>query len=262
MAKTFFISHAFKDGQQDAEELVDALEYLGASCFLGPRDQPPPQGRDFAEDMFDEAKTCTALVVLATEQAMDSKTIRQEIAAARSANRPIVPILKTAPRPPLWDLISTVQCLPWTGARSTAEKLIVHYVRKLPTIAIVDDKPDSTPGLAEKLRYWGFVVTEYTDGKLALARLTQNPVDLAILDHDLGEDQPTGQEMFYHFRSSHPEMALIILTGSCSGFSTELSYLEAGVDDYIRKPIPAAVVAARARRVLLRAMQSQKAPAP
>jgi len=95
-------------------------------------------------------------------------------------------------------------------------------------------------------------VVEAADGQEALDRL-QDPrgVDLVILD--LGLPRVDGLEVLRRIRGTVTTagLAVIVLTGSTDP-STEAQVMEAGADDYIRKPLDPARFLGRVKAVLRR----------
>jgi two-component system sensor histidine kinase/response regulator len=123
------------------------------------------------------------------------------------------------------------------------------------SILLVDDETSTLRALEGCLAPLGFRVCMATNGADALALLDARPLALAILDLMMpGMD---GLELLAHIRA-HPtarDTPVIMLTNETER-EARLRGLEAGVDDYLEKPLDAAVLLARAR-TLLRLKQSR-----
>jgi Tfp pilus assembly pilus retraction ATPase PilT len=122
-----------------------------------------------------------------------------------------------------------------------------------PHILIVDDDA-VTRGIARALlTNNGFRVSEAADGVLALEQLaTLRDVSLLVLD--LAMPHKTGQEVLRQLRSSISTSALpVIVLTSASDNRTEIDMLEAGADDYVRKPLDPERFLVRIKAALRRA---------
>jgi diguanylate cyclase (GGDEF)-like protein len=126
-------------------------------------------------------------------------------------------------------------------------------------VLIADDDPVSRRALEATLSGWGYEVEVVTDGQQALDALLRekNPPRLAILDWMMpGLDGPEVCRTV-RARTQGPYSWLLLLTSRKKG-SDLIAGLEAGADDYIRKPFDPGELKARLRvgeRIL--ALQSQ-----
>ena len=113
-------------------------------------------------------------------------------------------------------------------------------------ILIVDDDPLSRKILVRALLQAGYVCRESSDGMDALRLVHADPPSLLLLDFDM--PGLNGAEVLKQLRADHdPEIAqlpAIMLTGH-GGEDSEVLCLEAGADDFVTKPINAAVLRAR-----------------
>jgi sigma-B regulation protein RsbU (phosphoserine phosphatase) len=126
-------------------------------------------------------------------------------------------------------------------------------------ILVVDDDAISRKILAQLLASAGHESRECEDGAKALQLIHANPPSLLLLDFDM--PGLNGAEVLRRLRSdANPAVAqipTIMLTGHGSEES-EVSCLQAGADDFVTKPINAAVLRARIETQLrLRSMRRQ-----
>lgn len=117
------------------------------------------------------------------------------------------------------------------------------------TIALVDDDKNILASVTMLLEQEGYHVRSYTDGASALTALTATPPDLAILDIKM--PRMDGMELLRRLRQS-AEMPVIFLTSKDEEID-ELMGLNAGADDYIRKPFSQRLLLERVKAVLRRA---------
>jgi len=126
-------------------------------------------------------------------------------------------------------------------------------------ILVVDDDAISRKILAQLLTSAGHESRECEDGAKALQLIHAKPPSLLLLDFDM--PGLNGAEVLRRLRSdANPAVAqipTIMLTGHGSEES-EVSCLQAGADDFVTKPINAAVLRARIETQLrLRSMRRQ-----
>ena len=122
------------------------------------------------------------------------------------------------------------------------------------TIALVDDDKNILASVSMLLEQEGYHVRTYTDGASALSALTATPPDLAILDIKM--PRMDGMELLRRLRQSG-EIPVIFLTSKDEEID-ELMGLNAGADDYIRKPFSQRLLLERVKAVLRRG-ESKKA---
>src|SRR5438105_11161848 len=126
-------------------------------------------------------------------------------------------------------------------------------------ILVVDDDAISRQVLAQRRASGGYDCRECEDGAKALQLIPAKPPSLLLLDFDM--PGLNGAEVLRRLRSdADPAVAqipTIMLTGHGSEES-EVSCLQAGADDFVTKPINAAVLRARIETQLrLRSMRRQ-----
>ena len=117
------------------------------------------------------------------------------------------------------------------------------------TIALVDDDRNILTSVGMLLEQEGYHVRTYADGASALSALQATPPDLAILDIKM--PRMDGLELLRRLRQNG-DMPVIFLTSKDEEID-ELMGLNAGADDYIRKPFSQRLLLERVRAVLRRA---------
>jgi DNA-binding response OmpR family regulator len=128
------------------------------------------------------------------------------------------------------------------------------YMKKHPTIMVVDDDAVIVKMLERILRLEGYDVITAGDGKAALLLLEKAKPDLVILDIMMpGLD---GIQVLQIMRQ-HSDVPVIMLTAKCEDFSV-LQTLELGADDYVKKPFRTQVLLARIQSKLRRARRKPK----
>jgi two-component system, OmpR family, response regulator ChvI len=116
------------------------------------------------------------------------------------------------------------------------------------TIALVDDDRNILTSVSMALEAEGFSVRCYNDGAEALRGLTQQPVDLAVLDIKM--PRMDGMELLTQLRKS-VAIPVIFLTSKDDEVD-ELLGLRMGADDYIKKPFSQRLLIERIRAILRR----------
>src|SRR6202051_3152811 len=124
------------------------------------------------------------------------------------------------------------------------------------TIALVDDDKNILASVTMLLEQEGYHVRSYNDGASALTALAANPPDMAILDIKM--PRMDGMELLRRLRQSH-EIPVIFLTSKDEEID-ELMGLNAGADDYIRKPFSQRLLLERVKAVLRRADARKEGP--
>ncbi len=102
---------------------------------------------------------------------------------------------------------------------------------------VVDDTVTYRRILTEVLESTGEVAVTATapQGRLALARMEQDPADLVLLDLEMPEMD--GLETLAHLRRRFPETAVVMISGQTSrAAEATLKALEQGALDFVRKP--------------------------
>ena len=116
------------------------------------------------------------------------------------------------------------------------------------TIALVDDDRNILTSVTMLLEQEGYQVRTFSDGASALSALTAAPPDLAILDIKM--PRMDGLELLRHLRQTS-DLPVIFLTSKDEEID-ELTGLNAGADDYIRKPFSHRLLLERVKAVLRR----------
>ena len=124
-------------------------------------------------------------------------------------------------------------------------------------IALVDDDKNILASVSMLLEQEGYHVRTFTDGAAALTALSTSPPDLAILDIKM--PRMDGLELLRRLRQAQ-DLPVIFLTSKDEEID-ELTGLNAGADDYIRKPFSQRLLLERVRAVLRRAEGKTQAPA-
>ena len=117
-------------------------------------------------------------------------------------------------------------------------------------IALVDDDKNILASVSMLLEQEGYHVRTFSDGAAALTALTTTAPDLAILDIKM--PRMDGLELLRRLRQANPELPVIFLTSKDEEID-ELMGLNAGADDYVRKPFSQRLLLERVRAVLRRA---------
>lgn len=117
------------------------------------------------------------------------------------------------------------------------------------TIALVDDDRNILTSVSIALESEGYRVRTYADGAEALAGLTRDAVDLAVIDIKM--PRMDGLELLTELRRKS-DVPAIFLTSKDDEID-EMLGLKMGADDYIRKPFSQRLLLERIRAVLRRA---------
>lgn len=85
-----FVCHSSRDAVQ-AMRLVTALEGVGATCWIAPRNVNP--GFPYAPQLVQAIKTCEVFLVLITQNSAKSDHVLRELDQATKNHRPILPVV-------------------------------------------------------------------------------------------------------------------------------------------------------------------------
>ena len=118
----------------------------------------------------------------------------------------------------------------------------------MPTIALVDDDRNILTSVSMALESEGFDVRTYHDGAAALAALSTQPPDMAVLDIKM--PRMDGMELLRRLRLK-TDLPVIFLTSKDEEIDEVLG-LRMGADDYVRKPFSQRLLVERIRAVLRR----------
>jgi len=103
-------------------------------------------------------------------------------------------------------------------------------------ILVVDDEAQIRDLLCIYLMKQGFKVSTAANTRETLAILGQTPVDLAVLDIGLGDED--GLKLLAQIKARYPAVRAVMLTGM--GFVEDLlqEALQKGADGYVSKVLP------------------------
>jgi len=122
-------------------------------------------------------------------------------------------------------------------------------------ILVVEDEPSIREAQAAYLRHAGYEPVEAGDGQAAIALFDRGGLDLAIVDINIPKQD--GLAVCRHIRE-RSTMPVIIVTAKDSD-DDELKGLEAGADDYVKKPFNPNILIARVQNLLKRNGRSRVA---
>lgn len=125
-------------------------------------------------------------------------------------------------------------------------------------LAIVEDDPDVRAILQRSLSADGYGITALADGEHLEELLTNDPVDLVIMD--VGLPGIDGLSLMRRIRQTH-DVGIIIVSGRCD-LTDRVVGLELGADDYVTKPFETREILARVRSVLRRNSRGNAAALP
>ncbi|WP_037576665.1 response regulator transcription factor [Phaeacidiphilus oryzae] len=128
----------------------------------------------------------------------------------------------------------------------------------MPRVLLIEDDPAVQRGVASGLRYRGHEVTAASTGEEGLAEFHSNRPDVLILDLML--PGVSGLDVCRRVRD-RDQIPIIIVTARGDDVDVVVG-LEAGADDYVVKPVRAAVLDARIRAVLRRSDPAGPGAAP
>jgi len=121
-------------------------------------------------------------------------------------------------------------------------------------VVVVDDDPIIRAAVTDYLRGHQFRVTAVPDGAAMLATITDEVVDLVVLDVKLGHED--GMVLARRLRDESA-IPIIMLTGRAEEADRVMG-LELGADDYVTKPFSPRELLARIRAVLRRRPEIQQ----
>ena len=105
-------------------------------------------------------------------------------------------------------------------------------------VLIVDDEPSIRKAISQILSKAQYEVVEAGDGTQAITRLKEgdNPLMVDAILCDVQMPKINGIEAIAYFRSHHPLIPVVVLTG-CLDIGVAASLMREGVMDYLVKPI-------------------------
>jgi DNA-binding response OmpR family regulator len=132
----------------------------------------------------------------------------------------------------------------------------------IPRILVIEDEQAVRDMLVTVLRQSGFAAASAPDGMTGLRNVQAAPPDLVLLDVQMSPG-PNGREVLRRLRGdpSTAHLPIIVLTGQQDD-QLEMTLLEEGADDYIRKTFfRPRILVERIRAVLRRAGNGSSAQA-
>jgi DNA-binding NtrC family response regulator len=103
-----------------------------------------------------------------------------------------------------------------------------------PCVLIVEDEAAIRLALSGLLGREGYRVVEADSGDTALARLSQEAIDLVLTDLALG-DGPSGMDVLRKAKELHPDMPVVMITAH-GNEKIAVEAMKLGADDYVPKP--------------------------
>jgi CheY-like chemotaxis protein len=127
-----------------------------------------------------------------------------------------------------------------------------------PHVLIVEDDAVTRQTADALLTSNGFVVSEAADGIEALEQLEASP-DISLMVLDLTMPRMGGQEVLRRVRGAvrTSNLPVVVLTGATDE-KTEVEMIEAGADDYVRKPLDPVRFVARVKAALRRSANTRE----
>jgi two-component system, OmpR family, response regulator len=116
-------------------------------------------------------------------------------------------------------------------------------------VLLAEDDRMVGAAVTQALRDAAYAVDWVTDGKAAVDAVEAETYDLALLD--LGLPLADGLTLLRHFRKSHRNLPVIIVTAR-DGVDDRVDGLDLGADDYLTKPFEVRELLARMRAILRR----------
>ncbi|MBW1601880.1 response regulator transcription factor [Streptomyces sp. JJ66] len=126
-------------------------------------------------------------------------------------------------------------------------------------VLLAEDDASISEPLARALRREGYEVEVREDGPAALETGLRGDVDLVVLD--LGLPGMDGLEVCRRLRTEGWTFPVLVLTARADEVDTVVG-LDAGADDYVKKPFRLAELLARVRALLRRGTAETAHPAP
>jgi len=100
-------------------------------------------------------------------------------------------------------------------------------------ILVVDDEPLIVDFLRSYLEHHDFDVVTAIDGKQALKKLSEQPIDLVITDHTMPE--MSGIELSKEAKRLYPELRIILNSGHSDSLE-HANFESYGIDHFCKKP--------------------------
>jgi len=125
-------------------------------------------------------------------------------------------------------------------------------------IAVLDDDPAQVDFVGKTLSAAGHICVPFSAGRGLVKRLRRETFDLLVLDWNVPD--LSGADVLQWIRHSLPERPLVLFMTCRAREDDVTSMLNAGADDYVVKPVSAALLLARIGSLLRRSYQTNTAP--
>ncbi len=106
-------------------------------------------------------------------------------------------------------------------------------LRRIETIMVVDDAPDTLEVLHRSIEHMGFSVLSCESATDAFELLKSNQVDLVITDYHM--PFIGGLDLIKHIRDNYPQTEVMMITGYAS-VEGAVEAIKAGAEEYLAKP--------------------------
>jgi len=126
--------------------------------------------------------------------------------------------------------------------------------RDIMRIAVLEDDTAQLSFVCETLTAEGHICVPFSGGRSLVKQLRRETFDLLVLDWNVPD--MSGAEILLWVRNSLPEHPLVLFMTSRTQEVDMTSMLNAGADDYVVKPISAALLIARVGSLLRRSYQT------
>jgi len=142
-----FISYSRRDSSV-ADAVYERLEHAGVAVWLDRRSIRP--GMNYAEEIFRAISEASAVVLLLSETANESREIHREIQLASSANVPIIPVRleSVTYHPALAYYLSATQWIEGTSDMAQAMTALVRHVGGSNSVVTSAEREPDTSGLS------------------------------------------------------------------------------------------------------------------
>jgi DNA-binding response OmpR family regulator/anti-sigma regulatory factor (Ser/Thr protein kinase) len=128
------------------------------------------------------------------------------------------------------------------------EQALAHVGPQLATLLVVEDDPDIQAMLHNIFSNAGYTVFTASSGREAINALHQQPIDLVVLDVLLPDQN--GYEVCEQVRNNGGSRLPIVMLTALTQPRNVMLGLEAGADDYVRKPFVPEELLLRVQRLL------------
>jgi len=115
------------------------------------------------------------------------------------------------------------------------------------TVLVADDSPTVNRLISYMLEKEGYRVISVSDGKTALDKALNEPLDAVLLD--IMMPRLDGMQVLKKIKDEKPRLPVIILTAKNKDKDIK-NALDLGANDYITKPFETAAVAEKLKQVL------------